>query len=277
MVNPQKIIDDNIEMHNQPGYAGYYDSNMGIIQNRWERKIFLTHLETIATSLREKFPDEQLLAIDMGAGTGNLTLHLLELGMRVTAVDLSQSMLDVLVEKAEKLRLNTDKLEIICDTADSAIKKFADEKKKFHLVSACSFYHHLPDYFRTIDNTSKLITRGGFFYCAHEPMKKNTISLMSKLMQWADFKLWRLKIHAAGIAGKNSNDDDFYNPDSQADYWDMTTGCNQEKIKTLLNGEGFSTKLICYDSKRSLSMHRISKICRTKTLFAMIAEKTSKR
>ena len=44
--------------------------------------------------------------VDFGAGTGRLSIPLAKLGYEVQAIDISQKMLDVLVEKANKEKLN---------------------------------------------------------------------------------------------------------------------------------------------------------------------------
>ncbi len=269
----KKIIEDNIKLHNAPGYAEFYDKTLGLINNSWERKIFLSHLNEIISKLKQQFPNSQILALDLGAGTGNLTLELLKAKIKVTSLDISQKMLERLQYNAAKSNLPENLLTLICKPVDIFCDESTYSNINYHLICACSFYHHLPDYLNTIKKVSKLVKPGGFLYLTHEPMHKNSISRTSKLMQKLDFKLWRLQVHLNKLIAKQENSDKYYDPSSQADYWDITTGCNQKEIIRLLRNADFDTELIEYDSKRSRILHHICQLLNTKTLFAIKAQR----
>ena len=271
--NSSKIIRDNIEMHDAPGYAEFYDKTLGLIKNSWERKFFLTHLYKIVSDLKQQFNNRTITALDLGAGTGNLTLELLKSGIEVTALDISEKMLERLKENVRTHQLNENKLTVICKPVDDFLVETIKASQNFHLVCACSFYHHLPDYIRTLRLASKTVLPCGYLYLTHEPMYKSGISEFSKLMQRLDFKLWRLQVHISKLFGYAKNVDKFYNPENQADYWDMTSGCNQYEICNILDNEGFKVKLNEYDSKRSRMLHHLCKLLGTKTLFAITAKR----
>ncbi|MGH7667561.1 MAG: class I SAM-dependent methyltransferase [Candidatus Dormibacteria bacterium] len=62
-------------------------------------------------ALEELLPPPPATVLDVGAGTGFLSLIAAELGHRVTAVDLSAGMLGVLKEKAERAQLQVEVIE----------------------------------------------------------------------------------------------------------------------------------------------------------------------
>jgi len=269
--DPDKIIADNRAMHDQPGYARFYDENLGIIRNPWERHIFLSKLSDTVNRIRQTCPNP-LDILDLGAGTGNLTIPLLQQNHNVTSVDLSHQMLDRLRENCRTNNIPTDRLTTICQPVDTVLSDMAKNRRQFHLVCACSFYHHLPDYLTTIKTACHLVKPGGFFFLAHEPLRKNTIDSVSHVMQWLDFKVWRIKTHASELLGRGTPDI-YYNPQSLADYWDQTVGCDQNQIPLELQNAGLDTQLFPYDSKRSRMIHFLCRILRTKTLFMVIARR----
>ncbi len=269
-----KIIKDNLKLHNAPLYADFYDTHMGFLKHRWERKFILSSIDKVTQRLKRKFPNTKLYALDAGAGTGNITIELLKRDLNVLAIDLSEKMLEKLREKISNFPHFNEKIEIICEPIDSAIEKLNQQGRKFHLITSFSFYHHLPDYFNTFSELSKLILPDGILYLAHEPMKKDTISYLSRFLSWLDFKYWRIKEHIkALILRRPILADLFHEPDSDADYWAKTTGCDQLAMKEILIKNGFDVDLILYDSKRSALLHYLAQLVRTKILFAIIAQK----
>ncbi len=272
--SPEKIIHDNKVMHDMPGYARFYDENLGIVKNSWERRIFLSRLSDINRRLEQRFTGQTIRSLDLGAGTGNLTLTLLRRGHHVTAVDMSSEMLKQLTENCRKGDVPTRELEMMCAPVDEVLQQMLDQHRTFHLVTACSFYHHLPDYLATLELATRTVAPGGFLFLAHEPMRKDTIGGLSRLAQAFDFKLWRLKVHAKRLVDKTAWSDEYYDPESQADYWDLTTGCDQERMASVLESRGFKTELTCYDSRRSRAFHYMCRMLRTQTLFMIVAEKS---
>ncbi len=260
-------------MHDQPGYARFYDRELGIVKSPWERRIFLNQIDFMVEKLRQEFPGSELQAVDLGAGTGNLTLPLLEAGVGVTAVDLSRAMLDELSAKYVKNSHDLTQFNIECLHADEFLDRMIAAGRTVHLVCACSFYHHLPDYLATLARAARIIRPGGFLFLAHEPMRKDTVSRLSRGMQWLDFKFWRVKVHLRKLVDRKYSPDKFYDPNSLADYWDLTTGCDQERMAEILQAAGFETILTCYDSKRSKLFHHVCRSLGTQSLFMITAKK----
>jgi 2-polyprenyl-3-methyl-5-hydroxy-6-metoxy-1,4-benzoquinol methylase len=115
-------------------------------------------------SLRKKVNGNE--ALDIGCGMGNITLKLLSLGFKVTALDISTTMIkEVKSTLPAKIAVNLDIIETDIDTF---LSKLAC---KYNLVTMSSVLHHLPDYFESLQKIMSFIVVGGFLYITHEPLK----------------------------------------------------------------------------------------------------------
>ena len=105
----------------------------------------------------------QRSALDVGAGTGNLTGKLLQMGYRVTAVDISAEMCTILQRRYQSF-IENNKLSIV----KSPIENLAFDIGKFDLITCYSVLHHLPDYTTTLRRLSVFLKKGGVIYVDHE-------------------------------------------------------------------------------------------------------------
>jgi SAM-dependent methyltransferase len=96
-------------------------------------------------------------ALDFGCGSGNVTSHLLELGMDVTAADLSPEFLRTVKRRhgVETLLLNGRDLAGVPD-------------ESFDLIAAYSVLHHIPDYLAAVRELGRVARPGGIVYIDHE-------------------------------------------------------------------------------------------------------------
>ena len=98
--------------------------------------------------------------LDMGAGTGNITIKLIQRNCRVTAIDVSRGSLDVLRSKVgPDARLETVHL-------DSPTLPFPDAS--FDAATIYSVLHHIPDYLGAIREMIRILRPGGLIYIDHE-------------------------------------------------------------------------------------------------------------
>lgn len=101
-------------------------------------------------------------ALDVGAGTGNLTRHLLDEGCGVTALDLSGDMLQVLqrnLAPAEPDRLRT--------VVGSASRLPFDDGC-YDFVGCYSVLHHVLDYIGVVREMTRVLKPGGVLFIDHE-------------------------------------------------------------------------------------------------------------
>jgi len=156
----QKLIESVLltrKPHDQD--AAQYDEKHVEIYNPTEQKRIRHVLKDALTHI----PLESGVprALDYGAGTGNLTGHLLDLGVNVAASDVSSKYL-------ERLRLklgNSDRLGTILLNGDD-LSGILD--RSFDMVATYSVLHHVPDYLKIIDEFVRVLKTEGIVYIDHE-------------------------------------------------------------------------------------------------------------
>ena len=152
----EKIYQANISVHRHE--ARYYELLHPEVYGKQEQKRIVAELEM----LDKLVTDNQKNALDVGAGTGNLTGKLLSMGYNVSAVDISAEMCAILETKYNAYLNN--KLVVI----NEPIENLAFDAGKFDLITCYSVLHHLPDYVNSLKSLSVLLKKGGVIYIDHE-------------------------------------------------------------------------------------------------------------
>jgi ubiquinone/menaquinone biosynthesis C-methylase UbiE len=105
-----------------------------------------------------------LKALDYGSGSGNLTRHLIELGMKTVSADISEGFLS-LIERhfsqtglSETLAINGKDLSNV-------------PNNEFDLVATYSVLHHVPDYLSIVKEMARVVKPGGVIYIDHEVLE----------------------------------------------------------------------------------------------------------
>lgn len=100
-------------------------------------------------------------ALDLGCGSGNLTRHLLDLGLEVLAADVSPHFLmDVERRFGRTGRLRTLRV--------NGIDLAPIESGSLDIACAYSVLHHIPDYAAAIEEMCRVVRPGGLVYLDHE-------------------------------------------------------------------------------------------------------------
>lgn len=138
--------------------APLYEGHHPEIFNRTEQ----LRIGRVLRSLKEEFGiTARPYVLDYGAGTGNLTRHLLELGATVVAAEVSEGCLR---ELRAGLGQGSNYSTVLVNGCN--LELFADEM--FDLVSTYSVLHHVPDYLKIVDEFVRVTKPGGFIYIDHE-------------------------------------------------------------------------------------------------------------
>jgi ubiquinone/menaquinone biosynthesis C-methylase UbiE len=153
----EKIHEANIEAHRFE--AEFYELIHPEVYSKNEQKRINATLKIV----NELIGDNQKKALDVGAGTGNLTAKLLHMDYKVTAVDISAEMCKIL-KKKYKNYLEGKKLIVI----NSPIEDLSFDEDEFDLVTCYSVLHHLPDYVDAIQRLCIFLRKGGVMYLDHE-------------------------------------------------------------------------------------------------------------
>jgi 2-polyprenyl-3-methyl-5-hydroxy-6-metoxy-1,4-benzoquinol methylase len=152
----ERIHQANIEVHRAE--AKYYEALHPEVYSKKEQKRIIATLSGIGTQIE----GNQKKALDIGAGTGNLTGKLLAMGYNVTATDISPEMCEIL---RKKYRVYIPKhLKVI----NSPIEELAFDEDKFDLITSYSVLHHLPNYISALTTLVGYLKDGGIIYIDHE-------------------------------------------------------------------------------------------------------------
>ena len=157
---PEAIRDVNTRYHD--GAAADYDAKWGIDWGDVGRAQVLGKVEKALGGPAARFD----AALEVGAGTGYFSLHLLMAGTvgSATCTDISPGMVDALRGNARRLGLTVD-----ARVADAEALPFADAS--FDLVLGHAVLHHLPDLDQAFREFHRVLRTGGVVVFAGEPSR----------------------------------------------------------------------------------------------------------
>jgi len=182
----ERIRDVNTRYHD--GAAAQYDAKWGI---DWG--------DVGADQVRQKL--EKLLgrplptygrSLEIGAGTGYFTLHMLKAGIvqEAVATDISPGMIEALQKNATEQGLQVEAL-----VADAERLPFEDES--FDLVLGHAVLHHIPDLERAFSEFHRVLRPGGVILFAGEPSRNgDKLATVPKQAAHRLSPLWRRAIKA---------------------------------------------------------------------------------
>jgi 2-polyprenyl-3-methyl-5-hydroxy-6-metoxy-1,4-benzoquinol methylase len=121
--------------HADPVRANEYDSKMQMFRN---------YTEEARALVQELNITNQMSILDIGAGTGALSIELAAFCREITAVDISSNMLQILETKASKKGITNIR------TSNSGFLTFDSSGKKYDRIISNVVMHHLPDFWKCI-------------------------------------------------------------------------------------------------------------------------------
>jgi 2-polyprenyl-3-methyl-5-hydroxy-6-metoxy-1,4-benzoquinol methylase len=151
-----QIHEANITVHRFE--AKYYEALHPEVYSKKEQKRITKQLEAITTQIG----NNHKIALDVGAGTGNLTGKLLALGYNVVATDISPEMCAILKHKFGAY------MPTHLTVHNSPIENLNFDKDQFDLIAGYSVLHHLPDYDAALHKLCSYVKRDGVIYFDHE-------------------------------------------------------------------------------------------------------------
>ena len=181
------IRDVNTRYHD--GAAADYDAKWGIDWGEIGRGQVLGKLEKALGGRDARFGR----ALEVGAGTGYFSLHLLMAGVvgEATCTDISPGMIDVLRGNATRLGLAVD-----AQIADAEALPFADES--FDLVLGHAVLHHLPDLDQAFREFARVLRPDGIVVFAGEPSRYgDRLAKVPKRAATAVAPAWRVAMRAS--------------------------------------------------------------------------------
>ena len=188
--SPDAIRDVNTRYHD--GAAADYDAKWGIDWGQIGREQVLGKLRKALGGSLPVFDR----SLEVGAGTGYFSLHLLMSGVvaRATCTDISPGMVEALEHNAERLGLEVEAL-----IADAERLPFEDES--FDIVVGHAVLHHLPDLEQAFSEFHRVLKPGGTIVVAGEPSRVgDRIAGVPKRAATAVAPLWRAALRASPAA-----------------------------------------------------------------------------
>ena len=263
-----KIEEANVRLHNEKAIE--FDEE----EAHMHKKRFIEKNWGYVNYIADHVKDNNPSLLDIGCGTGNLSIKFLKKGFKVKGVDISQGMIDL-------YRKNTkDKAE----TVVSSIGKFlTTETEKYDVIAFNAVLHHIPYYLDTINQSCKLLKSGGFIFINYEMFSKKDMKQITKWLHKIDIALygilfkWRKhrddffpailrKLHLA----KNSqqSEDILF-----ADYHVFHGGLNVDEIVEIISQNNCEiVKLDKYHLLRINLLNFIGKLFKANSFFSIIGK-----
>ena len=254
----QKILDANINLHRIE--APCYDALHPEEFNWFEQSQIRRDLLQIASNL-----PKPALALDVGCGTGNILLKLLDNGIDVWGVDISKEMVEIL--KAQIPAPLKDKAQLFNNSADDFLVACT---QKFDLITVSSVLHHLPDYLSSLELAIRRLKAGGWLYITHEPTK-DTLGpdpFFRKILWQVDYLAYRV-LRARSVPQTEARD-------YRTSDYHLYHGFDEEKVveRCRLSGlEVVRFKKYSSSMRMGLSCWLDSRVLRSRRQFSLIAHK----
>lgn len=146
--------------HRKTAFA--YDKRVDIKFNLYHTLFLYPFIEKVK-GLSGRSDD--VFALDIGCGTGSVSIPLAERGFKVIAVDHSQEMIKIAREKAINKRVD-DKISFVISDAENLCFKDA----AFPFVTCQGVVHHIADKHKMINEIFRILKQKGLFYIS-EPVE----------------------------------------------------------------------------------------------------------
>lgn len=221
-------------------------------------------------TLRAVTPDgARPKVLEVGAGHGPFTQHLLDAGAEVTVTEMSLASAQHLSE----VYRNDERVRVVHDP-DGSLASVAGEQ--FDLAVAISLVHHIPDYVDFVHRVSDLIRVGGGFYSAQDP---TYYPRRSRPVQWASrgtYLLWRLGQgnYQRGLRTRMRRLKGEYSDTEESDlveYHVVRQGVDEEALVAALSQRFAEVELRTYWSTQSPLFQRLLQRWELPTDFALLA------
>ena len=205
--------------------------------------------------------------LELGCGTGYLYLEFLRRGCKITGVDLSVDMINVLEERIPPEAKERSRL--IVSDAETFAKT---ESKKYSAIVLSALLHHLYDFESVVRMYCDLLIPGGVFLIFFEPLKQAIQSpiryAIHKTLANIDERFYRRKMARRGISILEGEYND-------ADYQRRFGGIDPYKLSDLFTEEGFKILGIeKYCARRyGLSSFLATCLFKTQNTFNLLAQK----
>lgn len=214
--------------------------------------------------------------LDLGAGEGTVTLPFLELGARVTAVDVSRAQLTRLRAKCRRFG---NLLDARCLDIHAALRGGVGQHD---IVVLNSVVHHIPDYLGLIRDCLGVLSSDGQFFSFQDPLRYDTLSMAAATFSKMAYLSWRVFKGdvMGGIGRRLRRARGVYLADSvhdNAEYHVVREGVDHEAICELLETHSCDYEIVQYFSTQSRLLQPVGAALRLENTFAILAHRRGSR
>lgn len=208
--------------------------------------------------------------LEIGAGHGAFTDHVLATGASVTVTEMSSASAELL---EQRYRHNPAARVLFDDTGDAA----ALTGEQFDLVLCMSVLHHIPDYLAAIENWVGLLAPHGAFLSFQDPLYYPRRTKANLAADRGAYYVWRV-LHGDLVEGLKSYTRrargayDETNVRDMVEYHVLRDGVDEQAIADLLRETFSSVEIVSYWSTQSRALQRAGERFALETTFGIRAE-----
>lgn len=207
--------------------------------------------------------------LEVGAGHGAFTDHLVAIGAQVTVTEMSEPSARVLQERFR----HNDRVQVMLDKDGSS----ADRAGPVDVVVCLSVLHHIPDYLSAVRCYLKHITPGGAFVSFQDPLWYARRSRYSVLVDRAAYLIWRLprgefRRGLASVGRRLRGELDETNMSDMVEYHVVRGGVDEVALQELLRPHFASVRLVTYWSTQAGWIQALGSRVGPPTTFGLIAQ-----
>lgn len=206
--------------------------------------------------------------LEIGAGHGNFTDHLVAVGAEVEVTEMSAPSVEVL---RRRFRHNP-KVAVVHDGDGESVCRGGP----LGAAVCISVLHHIPDYLETVKLIVERIVPGGAFFSIQDPLWYPRRSRVSMSIDRNAYLLWRLGQGELrrGLATRVRRMRGVYDATNEADmveYHVVREGVDEQALCALLEPEFEEVELLRYWSTQSGLLQAVGERCAPPTTFGIVA------
>jgi 2-polyprenyl-3-methyl-5-hydroxy-6-metoxy-1,4-benzoquinol methylase len=207
--------------------------------------------------------------LEIGAGHGAFTDHVLAAGASVTVTEMSRA-------SAELLRSRFANNPSARVEFDATGELAALRGEQFDLILCTSVLHHIPDYLAAIESWLQLLAPGGTFLSFQDPLWYPRRSRLSMAADRGAYFAWRLGRGdfvqgAHSVLRRVRKAYDEQNPRDMVEYHVLRQGCDEQAIAALLRAHFAAVEILPYWSTQSRALQALGDRLHGRSTFAVRA------
>jgi SAM-dependent methyltransferase len=222
-ITKEKILEENRRVHALENRL--YLSRHPEQTNFFQKSILKKTMDEVCATLKSRSN-----FLDLGCGTGYLSLEILSRGYYLTGLDLSQEMIQAFEESIPATLKSHARL--LVGDAEEFLLQNQDE---YDVIVLSAILHHLFDYESVLRQICRRLSSGKKLLVFFEPLKQEVHSsiklTLHRALSWVDEKLYRLEMKVKTIP---ILDNEYHHSDYQRQFG----GIDPNRVCRILRDEG---------------------------------------